>query len=78
MPQVLGFDRAGDDSLLVVNAMARNARRSGVHNTLGPGFQRPSLASRRAHVLIFAADGGRPVLAIDDMIADGAGREFVS
>ena len=78
------FDRAGDDSLLVVDAMApKYPTICTVHNTLGPGILnalRSGIARARGkYVLIFAADEVGPVLAIDDMIAlMEQGCEFVS
>ena len=78
------FDREGDDSLLVVDAMApKYPTICPVHNTFGPGILsalRSGIARARGkYVLIFAADEVGPVLAIDDMIAlMEQGCEFVS
>lgn len=78
------YDREGDDSLPVVEAMMPlyptlrpilNKRGPGVLNALGAGIAE----ARGKYVLIFAADEVGPVLAIDDMLAlmDG-GCDFVS
>jgi dolichol-phosphate mannosyltransferase len=78
------FDREGDDSLGVVDAMTPDYPTiRAVHNTLGPGILnalRCGVARARGkYVLIFAADEVGPVLAIDDMIAlMESGCEFVS
>ncbi len=78
------YDRAGDDSLPVVEAMmpgypelraVLNQRGVGVLNALSAGIAE----ARGKYVLIFAADEVGPVLAIDDMMAlldDGC--DFVS
>ena len=78
------YDREGDDSLPVVEAMMPlyptlrpilNKRGVGVLNALGAGIAE----ARGKYVLIFAADEVGPVLAIDDMLAlldDGC--DFVS
>jgi dolichol-phosphate mannosyltransferase len=67
------FDREGDDSLTVVDAMSpHDPTIRAVHNTLGPGILnalRSGVAhARGTYVLIFAADEVGPVLAIDDML----------
>lgn len=78
------YDRVGDDSLPVVEAMMPlyptlrpilNTRGPGVLNALTAGIAE----ARGQYVLIFAADEVGPVLAIDDMLAlmDG-GCDFVS
>jgi glycosyltransferase involved in cell wall biosynthesis len=78
------FDRDGDDSLKVVDAMApQYPTIRAVHNTLGPGILNALRSgigrARGKYVLIFAADEVGPVLAIDDMIAlMDQGCEFVS
>jgi dolichol-phosphate mannosyltransferase len=78
------FDREGDNSLTVVEAMAPSYPKiRAVHNTIGPGILnalRAGIAlARGKYVLIFAADEVGPVLAIDDMIAlMEHGCEFVS
>jgi hypothetical protein len=78
------FDREGDDSLVVVEAMApRYPTIRAVHNTLGPGVLnaiRSGVAQAAGrYVLIFAADEVGPVLAIEDMLAlMEQGCEFVS
>jgi dolichol-phosphate mannosyltransferase len=78
------FDREGDDSLFVVDAMApQYPTIRAVHNTLGAGILnalRSGIARARGkYVLIFAADEVGPVLAIDDMLAlMDQGCEFVS
>jgi dolichol-phosphate mannosyltransferase len=78
------FDREGDKSLDVIDAMTPEYPTIGaVHNTLGPGILnalRSGVARARGkYVLIFAADEVGPVLAIDDMIAlMEHGCEFVS
>lgn len=78
------YDREGDDSLPVVEAvmptypelrLVRNDRGVGVLNALSAGIA----DARGKYVLIFAADEVGPVLAIDDMLAlmdDGC--DFVS
>ena len=78
------FDREGDDSLTVVDAMApAYPTIRAVHNTTGPGILN-ALRSGIAHaagryVLIFAADEVGPVLAIEDMLAlMEQGCDFVS
>jgi len=78
------FDREGDNSLTVVEAMAPSYPKiRAVHNTIGPGILnalRAGIAlARGKYVLIFAADEVGPVLAIEDMLAlmrDGC--DFVS
>jgi len=78
------FDREGDDSLVVVDAMvAQYPTLRAVHNTIGPGVLnalRAGIAEARGtYMLIFAADEVGPVLAIDDMLAlMEQGCEFVS
>src|SRR5581483_7307700 len=78
------FDREGDDSLEVVDAMSpRYPTLRAVHNRVGAGVLnalRAGIAeSRGKYVLIFAADEVGPVLAIDDMLAlMEQGCEFVS
>ena len=78
------FDREGDDSVGVVDAMApRYPTIRAVHNTAGAGIINALRAgvreSRGKYVLIFAADEVGPVLAIDDMLAlMEQGCEFVS
>lgn len=78
------FDREGDDSVAVVEAMApRYPMVRAIHNTLGPGVLnalRAGVANAAGrYVLIFAADEVGPVLAISDMIAlMDQGCEFVS
>jgi dolichol-phosphate mannosyltransferase len=78
------FDREGDDSLSVVEAMRpQYPTIRGVHNNRGPGIPNALTVgveqSRGRYVLIFAADEVGPVLAIDDMIAlMEQGCEFVS
>jgi dolichol-phosphate mannosyltransferase len=67
------FDREGDDSLTVVDAMSPDDPTiRAVHNTLGRGILnalRSGVAhARGTYVLIFAADEVGPVLAIDDML----------
>jgi dolichol-phosphate mannosyltransferase len=67
------FDRQGDDSLHVVEAMSSAYPTvRAVHNRLGAGIVnalRVGFAEARGkYVLIFAADEVGPVLAIDDMI----------
>jgi dolichol-phosphate mannosyltransferase len=81
---IVVYDRDGDDSLPVVEAMmptypelrlVLNSRGPGVLNALAAGIAE----SQGRYVLIFAADEVGPVLAIDDMLAlmDG-GCDFVS
>ena len=78
------FDREGDDSLGVVDAMSPGYPTiRAVHNQLGPGvlnaLRAGVSAARGKYVLIFAADEVGPVLAIDDMLAlMEQGCEFVS
>lgn len=78
------FDREGDDSLKVVEAMApQYPTIRAVHNTIGPGILNALRAgvahSAGRYVLIFAADEVGPVLAIEDMLAlMEQGCEFVS
>jgi dolichol-phosphate mannosyltransferase len=78
------YDREGDDSVPVVEAMmpmyptlrpVLNTRGAGVLNALVSGIAE----AQGKYVLIFAADEVGPVLAIDDMLAllDG-GCDFVS
>ena len=78
------YDRTGDDSLPVVEAimptypelrLVRNSRGAGVLNALSAGIA----DARGQYVLIFAADEVGPVLAIDDMLAlMNEGCDFVS
>jgi dolichol-phosphate mannosyltransferase len=78
------YDREGDDSLPVVEAMMPiypelrlilNTRGVGVLNALAAGIAE----ARGKYVLIFAADEVGPVLAIDDMLAlMDEGCDFVS
>jgi dolichol-phosphate mannosyltransferase len=81
---IVVYDREGDDSLPVVEAMmpgypelrlVRNDGGAGVLNALSAGIGE----ARGTYVLIFAADEVGPVLAIDDMLAlmEG-GCDFVS
>lgn len=78
------FDREGDDSVAVVDAMApAYPTIRAVHNTFGPGVLnalRAGVAQAAGrYVLIFAADEVGPVLAISDMMAlMDEGCEFVS
>lgn len=81
---IVVFDREGDDSVPVVDAMApQYPRIRAVHNTRGPGILNALRAgveqARGKYALIFAADEVGPVLAIDDMVAlMEQGCEFVS
>ena len=78
------YDRDGDDSLPVVEAimptypelrLVRNTRGAGVINALAAGIAE----AHGTYVLIFAADEVGPVLAIDDMLAlMDSGCDFVS
>jgi dolichol-phosphate mannosyltransferase len=78
------FDREGDDSLSVVDAMSpQYPTIRAVHNTFGIGILNALRAgvacARGKYVLIFAADEVGPVLAIDDMIGlMEQGCDFVS
>jgi len=67
------YDREGDESLTVVDAMSPHyPTMRAVHNTLGVGvlnaLRAGVAAARGRYVLVFAADEVGPVLAVDDMI----------
>src|SRR5260221_5178093 len=80
---VIVHDTADDDSVRVVADLPLGQPVRAVHNTLGRGVVNAIRAGVGAsggrYVLIFAADEGGPVLAIEDMLAlMDQGCEFVS